>query len=102
MRRGEVWRHTPTMRDGTRSPREQSVVVVSDPAVITSIYRWLHVVPLAASDPGHVLATQTEHGWADALELHRAYRPWLTEPLGEVTDDEMASLEAYLRAGLGL
>lgn len=102
MRRGQVWRHAPTLRDGTPSPRHAIVVLVSDPAVIASPYRWLHVVPLTDDDPGHVLASSTTHGWADTLELHRVYRPWLTDQLGTVTTDELDAIDTRLRATLGL
>ncbi|MEU4342785.1 hypothetical protein AB0H00_16175 [Nocardia sp. NPDC023852] len=102
MKRGEVWRYSPTLRDGALFPRRPTVVLVSDSAVITSHYRWLHVVPLRDADPGHVLATRTEHGWADTLELLRAYRPWLTEQLGVLTAAETESLDARLRATLSL
>ncbi|WP_338773169.1 hypothetical protein V7968_16945 [Nocardia vulneris] len=102
MRRGQIWRYSPALSDGTPLPRRMTVVLVSDSAVITSPYRWLHVVPLREADPGHVLATYTEHGWADTLELHRAYRPWLAEHLGELTAAECESLDARLRATLSL
>ncbi|MET8776452.1 hypothetical protein AB0H49_15575 [Nocardia sp. NPDC050713] len=102
MRRGEIWSYAPTLSDGTPFPRRSTVVLVSDPAVITSPYRWLHVVPVIATDPGHVLGVYTEHGWADALELHRAYRPWLAEKLGKLTAAETESLDASLRATLSL
>ncbi|MEV6322312.1 MULTISPECIES: hypothetical protein [Nocardia] len=102
MRRGEIWRYAPTLSDGTPFPRRMTVVLVSDSAVITSRYPWLHVVPLRDADPGHVLATKTEHGWADTLELHRAYRPWLSEYLDVLTPSETESLDARLRATLSL
>ncbi|MFG3618188.1 hypothetical protein [Nocardia sp. NPDC047654] len=102
MRRGEIWRYAPTLSDGTPFPRRMTVVLVSDSAVITSRYRWLQVVPLRDADPGHVLATLTEHGWADTLKLHRAYRPWLTQHLGMLSPEETESLDARLRATLSL
>ncbi|MEV6430603.1 hypothetical protein [Nocardia sp. NPDC051463] len=102
MRRGEIWRYAPTLRDGTPFPRQTRVVLVSDTAVMTSPNRWLSAVPLMDDDPGHVLAAETAHGWADALELHRIYRPWLAEHLGELTPTETESLDARLRATLSL
>ncbi|QIS13118.1 hypothetical protein [Nocardia arthritidis] len=102
MKRGQVWHYSPALPDGTPSPRQSTVVLVSDPAVITSPYRWLHAVPLVDADPGHVLAVETSHGWADALELHRVYREWLTEQSGELTDVEADSLDARLRATLSI
>jgi hypothetical protein len=102
MRRGEIWRYAPTLSDGTPFPRHTRVVLVSDCAVITAPYRWLSAVPIVDADPGHVLATETAHGWADALELHRIYRPWLTTCLGELTSAETDSLDARLRATLSL
>ncbi|MFR9751575.1 hypothetical protein ACL02S_11115 [Nocardia sp. 004] len=102
MRRGEIWRYAPTLSDGTPFPRRMTVVLVSDSAMITARYRWLHVIPLREHDPGHVLATRTEHGWADALELYRAYRPWLTEYRGMLSPVETESLDARLRATLSL
>ncbi|MBB5917609.1 mRNA-degrading endonuclease toxin of MazEF toxin-antitoxin module [Nocardia transvalensis] len=102
MRRGEVWRYAPVLPDGTPAPRRTTVVVVSDPAVITSPYRWLHVVPFAADDPGHVLTIHTCHGWADALEFHRVYRVWLAELAGELSAEEMDALDTRLRAALSL
>ncbi|MFI9503170.1 hypothetical protein [Nocardia sp. NPDC052566] len=102
MKRGEIWHYSPALPDGTPSPRHSAAVLVSDPAVISSQYRWLHVVPLADVDPGHVLALYTTHGWADALEMHRVYREWLTEQAGELSADEAEALDARLRATLNL
>ncbi|BAD56212.1 MULTISPECIES: hypothetical protein [Nocardia] len=102
MRRGEIWSYTPTLRDGTPFPRRSTVVLVSDPAVIASPYRWVHVVPVVAEDPGHVLGVYTDHGWVDAMRLHRAYRPWLSAPVGRLTPAETESLDASLRATLSL
>ncbi|MQY30393.1 hypothetical protein [Nocardia aurantia] len=100
--RGEVWNCAPTNPGGEALPRQRAVVVVSDPSVLDSPYRWLHVVPLSEADPGHLLATQTGHGWADALELHPVYRPWLNDRIGALTADESEALDARLRAGIGL
>ncbi len=102
MMRGEVWNCAPTNPEGEALPRQRAVIVVSDPAVLDSPYRWLHVVPLSEADPGHLLATHTEHGWADALELHPVYRPWLSGPIGTLTEEESEALDARLRAGIGL
>ncbi|KZM73540.1 hypothetical protein [Nocardia terpenica] len=102
MRRGEVWRYCPTLLDGTPFPRRRTVVLVSDPAVIASPYRWLHAVRLADDDPGHILTIRTSHGWADAVHLLRVYRMWLAEQTGELSVDEMESLDTRLRAALSL
>ncbi|HLS78705.1 MAG TPA: hypothetical protein VK083_18140 [Nocardia sp.] len=102
MKRGEIWTYTPALSDGTPLPRRSTVVLVSDPAVIGSPYRWVHVVPVVQNDPGHVLGVYTDYGWVDALELHRAYRPWLSTHVGMLTAEETEALDASLRATLSL
>src|SRR5690606_11666193 len=102
MRRGEIWTYTPALSDGTPLPRRSTVVLVSDPAVIGSPYRWVHEVPVVQNDPGHVLGVYTDYGWVDALELHRAYRPWLSTHVGMLTAEETEALDASLRATLSL
>ncbi|RMI29840.1 type II toxin-antitoxin system PemK/MazF family toxin [Nocardia stercoris] len=102
MKRGEVWTCAPMRPSGEPMPGRRPVIVVSDTSVIDSPYRWLHVVPLHDSDPGHLLATKTAHGWANALEIHPVYRPWLTEAVGALTEHEAESLDARLRATVGL
>lgn len=101
MIRGEVWVYAVTVAD-TPSPRRDLVVIISDDSVIGSPYRWLQGVPISPADPGHVLATYTSHGWADVLEQKRLYRPWIIECVGELTAEEIASLNTRLGLALGL
>ncbi|MGW3544707.1 hypothetical protein ACWDNI_29780 [Nocardia niigatensis] len=102
MKRGEVWQHSPYC--SAAAPRRLEVTCCRriGSAVISSPYRWLHVVPLVQADPGHVLATYTNSGWADARELHRVCRPRLTDYIGELGAEEMEALDIRLRSTLSL
>lgn len=98
MKRGELWAYAP---EG--SPRRQRVVIISSDGVNDSTRPWLLGAPIAAVDPQDILAVPIGgHGWIQAHNLTRYYRPWLTEHVDTIDDQTRDRLDSALRAALDL
>lgn len=100
MRRGEIWSYSGLLARQRQSDKRLivSADIVNESEDVAACYA-LHVLD---SDPGSLLAVQTEWGWASVLLLDRPPRSMLTEKLGDADDDQMEAVDNALRAVLEL
>ena len=98
MRLGELWRYCPPS-----SPRHRVVVIVSSDGINDSARPWLIASDVHPEDPEDILTVPVGgHGWVNAADLSRVYRPWLTERLDAVDEATRERLDTALRAALDL
>lgn len=108
MRQGQVWqfeRDRPTKEDDTRTPYR---VVVSADYRLPPERRWVLTAPVVSSlDIDTPVAVRLGEGdpvpgWIRADEITRTYVPWLSGPVGTVTDGTREALGAALRTEMDL
>jgi mRNA interferase MazF len=98
MRVGELWRYAPPS-----SPRRRVVVIVSSDGINDSARPWLIASDILSEDPEDILTVPVDgHGWVNAADLSRVYRPWLTEHVDTVDNATRERLDTALRAALDL
>ncbi|HEV7755114.1 MAG TPA: hypothetical protein VGO94_04570 [Mycobacteriales bacterium] len=98
MRLGELWRYAPPS-----SPRHRVVVIVSSDGINDSARPWLIASDVHAEDPEDILTVPVDgHGWVNAADLSRVYRPWLTEHVDTVDAATRERLDTAIRAALDL
>jgi hypothetical protein len=98
VQRGEIWAYRPQ-----GSPRQPLVVLISSDGINQSSRPWLLGAPIAVEDPGDILAVPIPgRGWADASNITRYYRRWLTERIDALDTATLDRLSTALRAALDL
>lgn len=100
MRRGEVWRYAGLL--GRRGQSTRRLVVSADLLNESDEVATCYALHVLDSDPGSLLAIETDWGWASVLLLDRPPRSMLTERLGEVTAEQLDGVDSALRAVLEL
>jgi mRNA interferase MazF len=79
------------------------VVIVSSDGINDSARPWLIASDVHPEDPEDILTVPVGgHGWVNAADLSRVYRPWLTERLDAVDEATRERLDTALRAALDL
>ena len=98
VRRGELWTYAPQ-----GSPRRQLAVIVSSDGVNESSRPWLLGAPISTDDPQDILGVPVSgHGWVEAHNLSRYFRPWLREQVGALDGETRDQLDSALQAALDL
>lgn len=108
MNRGEIWnfdRERPSRgEDDERTPYR---VIVTPGYLLPEGENWVTVAPIERFDPDRLVAVPLAEndpveGWIRPDRTMTVYRPWLSGPLGRLTDDTIALFDARLKAAQGL
>ena len=108
MRQDQVWqfeRDRHTKEDGTRTPYR---VVVSADYRLPAERRWVLTAPVVSSlDIDTLVAVRMGEGhpvpgWIRADEISRSHVPWLSGPVGVISDETREALVAALRTEMDL
>jgi mRNA-degrading endonuclease toxin of MazEF toxin-antitoxin module len=108
VRQGQIWhfdRDRPAKEDDPRTPYR---VVVSADYRLPSERRWVLTSPIvSALDVDTPVAVRLQpgdpvKGFIRADEVTRTYVPWLTDPVGRITEATLDALAAALRTEMNL
>jgi mRNA-degrading endonuclease toxin of MazEF toxin-antitoxin module len=101
VRRGEIWRYRPVVERAGRSTLR--LIVSANALAADERLPTVYGAQVVDTDPGSLLAVRLEPwGWASLLEIERALRSRLVEPLGAASAEEMELVDAALRAAFEL
>ncbi len=107
MNRGDLYsfdRDRPSREDDGRTPYR---VIVTPGYLLPEGENWVMVAPVERVDPDRLVAVPLAAadpvpGWIRTDRVTTVYRPWLSGPVGRLTEDTIAVFDERLKAAQGL
>lgn len=107
MNHGDIYtfdRERPSREDDERTPYR---VIVTPGYLLGPGENWVMVAPVVRFDPDRLVAVALDaadpiEGWIRPDRVTTVYRPWLSGPVGRLTDETKAVFDERLKAAQGL
>ncbi|MCU1641959.1 MAG: hypothetical protein JWN03_2234 [Nocardia sp.] len=107
MNHGDIYtfdRERPSREADERTPYR---VIVTPGYLLPESENWVMVAPVEQLDPDRLVAvplsdTDAVQGWIRCDRVTTVYRPWLSGPVGRLTDETIAVFDERLKATQGL